>query len=206
MVICGLVLLQVFRHLGLRNIFVLVSKILYVEVILTTSVPLYLISKVIKNFMLTFLIFHFVVIARIFIKIKPFFFLSWNELINQCADECITENIQREGKKDSTSLLLETKILKNNDNVQLLICILQINKYKLDLLIICTFLIQQLFSGSLLSEKNVCIIIIIQKFEDYLGDVGGIFGLYTGASIISLIEIVLFIPVLVCKLYRTLFH
>jgi hypothetical protein len=32
--------------------------------------------------------------------------------------------------------------------------------------------------------------------------VGGIFGLYTGASIISLIEIVLFIPVLVGKLYR----
>jgi hypothetical protein len=35
--------------------------------------------------------------------------------------------------------------------------------------------------------------------------VGGIFGLYTGASIISLIEIALFIPVLVCKLYGTLF-
>ncbi len=30
-------------------------------------------------------------IARIFIIIKLFFFLSWNELINKCADECITE-------------------------------------------------------------------------------------------------------------------
>ena len=45
-------------------------------------------------------------------------------------------DIQRKGKKNSTSLLLETKILKNNDNVQLLICIWQINKHKLDLLII----------------------------------------------------------------------